>query len=140
MGLSTYDPKQVVVIIGGHIVSGYADGTFVNVERNEDSFALTVGSDGDACRSNNQNRSGRITLTLGQWSESNTFLSALVSADELSGNGVVPALVKDNSGTSLHTAENAWVVKPATSANDRAPQTREWIVETDLLITAPGSN
>lgn len=140
--LGTYNPDDVVLVLGAIIVTGYADGTFVNVERNEDSFSLTVGSDGEACRARTNNRSGRITFTLGQWSESNALLAALVTLDEESpnGDGIVPALVKDNSGTSLHTAEKAWIVKPAASANSREPENREWVVETNHLVTVPGSN
>ena len=140
MGVSTYRPQDVAVIVGGHILSGFADGSFVNVERNEDSFSLTVGSDGEGCRGANNNRSGKFTFTLGQWSKSNTFLTALITSDELSGDGIIPVLVKDNSGTSLHSAEEAWVVKPAAAGYDREPQNREWVVETHLMVTAPGSN
>jgi hypothetical protein len=140
--LGTYDPSQVTIVLGAIIVGGYADGTFVNVERNEDSFSLAVGSDGEACRAKTNNRSGRVTFTLGQWSITNQLLSALSNLDEVSpaGDGIVPLLVKDNSGTSLYSAEKAWITKPAAAANSREPENREWVVETNYLVVNVGGN
>lgn len=34
--IKTYDPKEVVVACGTHIVSGYADDSFINIEPNGD--------------------------------------------------------------------------------------------------------
>ena len=64
MALKTYDPKQISVIVGGAIISGFADGEFVTTERNEDAFTLNVGADGEGGRVKSNNKSGRITLTL----------------------------------------------------------------------------
>jgi len=142
MALYTYDPSQVAIIFAGIPVSGFADGTFVNVEQNEDSFTLQVGTDGEACRSKTNNKSGRVTFTLGQWSSSNALLSALHNLDvnTPNGDGIGPLLVKDNSGTSLYAAEKAWIVRPPAAAFSREAESREWIVETADLIQNHGGN
>lgn len=140
MALKTYDFKQVAVIVGGRIVTGFAEGTGVTVERNEDAWTLQVGAEGEATRSKSNNRSGRVTLTLQQASESNAILDAFRQADELSNNGLQPMLIKDNSGNSLYTAEQCWVVKAPSAAFGAESDSREWILETDALVIVEAGN
>lgn len=136
----TYDPKQVVVIFGGRQVRGYADGTFVEVVRDEDMFSLYVGADGESTRAKSNNKSGSVTVTLQQSSPSNDELSELALADELGNAGVLPLLVKDGSGRALFTAEQAWIQKMADSAFGNETETREWVIRTGELIPFVGGN
>ena len=140
MSVKTYDPKEVAVIVGGQIIDGYADGTFVTVERSEDSFSLQMGTDGEGTRSKSNNKSGKITIVLRQGAPSNAILSAFIQSDELNGSGIVPVLVKDNSGSSLYAAETAWVMKPASSEFGRESGSREYVLETDRLVMFTGGN
>ena len=142
MALHTYDPAQVTIIFAGIPVSGFAEGTFVSIERNEDSFTLQVGADGEATRAKSNNRSGRVTLTLIQSSIVNDAFSALLAVDENSpsGDGIGPLLIKDLSGRTLVAAETAWLVKPATAEFAREATEREWVIETDRLNTFIGGN
>ncbi len=138
MALHQYDAKQVIVIIGVVPVSGYADGSFVSVENNEDAYTLLVGTDGEATRSRTNNNSSRITLTLQQGSLSNALLSGLHEIDKnsISGAGCFPVLIKDLQGTSMYAAEKAWIVKRPTAEFGREAGSREWIIETDNLALA----
>lgn len=142
MTLHTYYPDQVAMVFAGIPITGFADGTFLSVEQSEDSFSLQVGSDGEACRSRTNNRSGRVTFTLGQWSAANDLLSALHNVDisTPNGDGIGPLLIKDNSGRSLFAAEKAWIVKPPTGEFAREAGSREWVVETDSLVQQHGGN
>jgi hypothetical protein len=140
MAVKTYDPKQVSVIIGTRAAQGFADGSFVSVDRNEDAFTLLVGADGEGCRAKSNNKSGRVTLTLMSSSEFNDYLSELALADELTGGGVVPLMIKDNSGSSLYSSATAWVVKHPTADFAKEAGTREWVLETDELIMFAGGN
>lgn len=133
-----YDPAGIVMTIGNYIIEGYASGTFVSAERNEDSFTLSVGVDGEAARAKSNNRSGRVTFTLLQTSSSNDALTTLYIADEAAGNGVGPLLVKDLNGTTLCAAETAWVMKPATIEFGQEIGEREWVIETGYLVLKPG--
>ncbi len=141
MTLTTYDPTQVAMIFTVPI-TGFADGTFVTVEQNEDSFSLQVGTDGDACRTKTSNRSCRITFTLLASSASNDVLSALHNLDVLSpsGDGIVPLMIKDNSGRTVLAAESAWITKPANTTYSREVEGREWIIETDNMLHNIGGN
>lgn len=140
MAAKTYDPSQVAIIVGGFQITGFADGSFLTVARNADAFALYVGTDGEGTRAKSNNKSGRITLTLAQSSDSNAILSGIAVADELSNNGIVPVLIKDNSGNSLYAAETAWIVKAPDSEFGREIGSREWIIETDNLAVFVGGN
>lgn len=140
--VKTYDPASVSIVAFGIPISGYADGSFVSVERNEDSFTLQVGTDGESCRSKSNNKSGRVTVTLLQSSISNDLLSAQLALDELSpnGDGIGPFLMKDNSGRSLFAAEKAWIVKPPAAAFSRESESREWVIESADLVPFTGGN
>lgn len=140
--LKVYDAKAVSMIFAGIPISGLAEDTFVNVVRNEDSFSLMVGADGEATRAKTNNRSGRVTFTVQQSSDSNDLLSALHVADEISsaGDGIGPLLIKDLSGRTLITAEKAWIVKPPDTGFGRDVATREWVVETDALVMVVAGN
>lgn len=142
MALGTYDPAEVSLVAAGVPVSGFAPGTFITVEYNEDAYSLTVGAAGDACRARTNNNSARITFTLLQSSISNPLLSAAHTLDMRSpaGDGVLPSGIKDNSGTTLIAAENSWIVKYANVEFSNEVTNREWVIETDYLNTLVGSN
>lgn len=136
----TFDPKQVSIIIGGHIVQGFADGTFAKLARNNEMFALKVGADGEGARAKSNDKSGRLEITLLQSSASNDVLSGFALADELNNQGQVPALIKDNNGTTLCQALTAWIVKQADVEMGKEITDRVWIVESDAWDMLVGGN
>lgn len=138
--LSTYAASEVSMVAGPIMVSGLAEGTFVKAEYNEDAFKLLVGADGEATRSKTSNRSGRITFSLLQSSQANDSLSALANLDFASGGGIVPILIKDNSGRTLISCEKAWVVKQAASEFAKEAGNREWVMETNSMVVFVGGN
>ena len=142
MTLRTYDPDDVTLVAFGIPISGFADGTFVSVEFNEDSFTLAVGTDGDACRSKTSNKSAKMTMTLMQSSWTNDLLSAVHASDILtpSGDGIGPFLMKDNSGRTLFAAEKCWITKMPTTTFSREVESREWVLETDAMVAHAGGN
>lgn len=140
MSVKTLDPKEISIIVGAHIVKGYADGTFVQVERDEDAFSFAGGADGLGTRVKNANRSGTITITLQQTSESNEFLSAQAIADQETGRGELPVFIKDSSGKDLHFAETAWIQKMPSASYSKEVENREWVLRTDNLEMFLGGN
>jgi hypothetical protein len=141
--LKTYNAGQVSMVFAGIPISGLADGTFVTIAPNTDSFALTIGADGEGVRAKTNNRSGRVTFTILQSSEANDLLSALHNLDAApgtNGDGIGPLIVKDNSGRTLVTAEKAWIVKTPDAEFAREASTREWIIESDALLSFHGGN
>lgn len=138
VGLKTYDPNELSIIIGGHIVQGFADGSFLTVERNNDTFARTTGASGETARAKSNDRSGTFTITLMQSSLSNAVLQGFAVADELANAGTFPVLIKDNNGDDLFSAEIAWIQKPSSAEYGKEITEREWIVETGELIMNHG--
>lgn len=125
----TYDASQVVLTINGAVIGGYADGTFINVEREEPSFTKVVGADGTVSRAKSNNKSGTLTITLKQTSPSNDVLSALLAQDELNADGVFPVLLKDNSGETRIFSGTGWVQGFPPSEFAKEISEREWLID-----------
>lgn len=138
--MKNYNPKDVLVIIAGTPAVGFADGTFIVAARNNDSYATVTGADGEPARSQSNDKSGIVTLTLLQTSLTNDILSAALALDEIQGDGVFPLLIKDLNGTTLVVAETAYVQKPADVEFGREIVEREWVIATpELNIFAGGA-
>lgn len=129
--IATYDPNEVIISVLGVTVTGYADGSFVDLEYDEDAFSLVVGAGGETARVRSQNRSATITLTLMQTSPINDALSAAHNADLQSGNGVGAFGLKDNRGTTNLGAQNCWIQKPSPVGFAKELQDRTWILRAD---------
>lgn len=138
--LHTYDPLAIIAVFKGVTINGYADGTFVKVERSEDTWSDQIGCDGEHTRIRSRNRSGMITFTLVAGSPVNQLLAAIALADEQFGSGVGPITVKDANGLDLHTGESAWIVKPADAEYKKEAGDREWRIRVKDLQTNSGGS
>ncbi len=138
--VKTFDPALFSMIVGGKIMSGFGDGTFIKLTMNEQAFSLKVGVDGEGTRAKSNNRSGRFEITLMQSSQSNDDLSAFATADQLSNSGAVPVLMKDGSGRTVAQATTAWVQKLPDTEFSKDPTTRTWILESDEINAFIGGN
>lgn len=98
MAIKTYSVGDVVLVVGGSLISGFADGTFVTVEREVDAMTKVVGADGEVSRTRSANYSGMLTATLKQTSDSNRILASYAMLDEAGGSGVVDVLLSDKIG------------------------------------------
>lgn len=140
MAVKTYDPKQVLLIIGGAPIGGFADGEFISVERDEDTYTKISGADGEVSRSKSNNKMGELTVTLLQTSSSNLILSAIMQADELSNSGVVPIFIKDGLGTTILFSAEGWIKKPPTVSYDKELTDREWVLDLSNVDIFVGGN
>src|SRR5690606_3690578 len=140
MALRTYDPASVIISVGGVHMSGFADGTYLMIERDEDAFTKVTGADGYTTRVKSNNRCGSLTLTLKQSSPSNDVLSGFANLDELSNAGVVPILIRDISGTSTYFSATGWIRKYPSSEFAKELSNREWILDLADLDVFVGSN
>lgn len=129
MGLKNYDPGKVVLTFKGITVTGFHSGTFITVERDDDTWKKDKGAQGDGVRTRNRNKGGKITFTTQGTSPSNDLLMAAIIADETTGIGYGVASVVDLNGTSKALAAEAWVLKPANLefADEHTP--REWVID-----------
>jgi hypothetical protein len=130
-GVHTYNAARVIVIVAGFPISGFADGTFVNIEMINDAITTQVGADGEVARAISTDRRCTVTITLQQVSESNTFLSTMFNVDMLTcGGRSGPILIQDLCGDTLFSASNCWIVKPATIEFSKEITTRAWALQT----------
>ena len=137
MPIKTYDPKSVIITVGGVPMQGFADGTFVTVNRLNDSYSRHAGADGEVARAKSNDRRGEMTLTLAQTSLSNDILSGILVLDEKRNRGVVPIAVKDLSGTTTFFSGTGWIRKPPDSPFGKEIDNREWVfdlAEVDVFI------
>lgn len=142
MALKNYNPKLVLCTLGAIPISGFADGTFLKIERKSDAFNQKVGADGESCRTRTNDNSAKISVTLMQSSASNDLLSAQHSLDKAlpAGLGTSALLIKDLSGRTLFEAAQAWIVKEPDQEFGKEAADREWVIETDNLIGLVGGN
>jgi hypothetical protein len=139
MALYSFDPKELSVIVGPYIIRGFSDSQ-VTLARTNPAWELVVGADGEATRVKSNDRSGTVTISLQQSSPSNDELTTLALADELSNTGLFPLFVKDNLGTTLCSAETAYIEKFPDAAFAKTAQTREWVIRADDLHMFIGGN
>mgnify|MGYP002730694620 FL=1 len=132
--IKTYNPKEVVVACGTHIVSGYADDSFINIEPNGDGITKKVGCDGEIARSISPDNTYKVKITLLQNSDSNSFFSNIADYDRATGNGLFPVLIKDLRGGLLFATEAAWVIKKSPATRGKETNNREWEIVTASAV------
>ena len=136
MAVKTYNPSRVTVVMNGFPMTGFADGTFVNITMQSDGITTSVGADGEIARAINTDRRCTVTISLQQTSPGNAYLSTLFSMDTLTCGGTIgPILIQDLCGETLFMAAQAWVVKPADVEFSKEISTRAWQIETAAPVT-----
>jgi len=126
----TYDPKKVILTLGGTPINGYTDGTFVNVEGNAETWIKKVGADGEVNRALSNDNTHTITITLLQTSLSNAYLKSVYEADKKTGLGMLPFTFTDlNDGETKFWPE-VWVTKAPPKGRAKETTDTEWVIHT----------
>lgn len=141
MAVATFDPKSVLISFGGVPLSGFADGTFLELTADTQQFTKVVGADGFTTRVKSNDYGGILTLTLSQSSPSNDVLSGFLALDRTTNTAVLPLLIKDMSGTTLVFAAQAWIQQFPDTAFGNEINNRAWIFDlADLDLLIGGNN
>lgn len=133
--LGNYSPEDVVMIISNdrfsHTISGLADGAFISYAREVPRATLYTGADLSAARVLRRNKSGTVTLTLHQASESNDVLSELARLDEEAHNNdwLFNVTIKDLLGRSVFFAPQAFIGNDPDVSYSTDLETREWTIQ-----------
>jgi len=135
MATKDYDPNKVSIYIDGQPVEGFADGTFISISRNNQTWTVASGASGETARSKSNDKSGTVELTLMQTSAFNNVLSGKLLADEGDTNAgkFLFTLVDTNGNTDL-IADQMWVQQPPTVEFGKELGERVWTLETGNLI------
>ncbi len=120
----TYDPREVTLTVDGGAIVGFAEGTYITAEKDEDLYTEHVGSQGEVTRSRNPHPMGEITVTLKSSSPSNKKLFDLSQSQELFGVFVVD----DNTGAFSAGGNKCWVQKPAGRDLGQEEGERDWTI------------
>ena len=129
--VKTYNAKEVTMAAGNHIVTGFADDSFITIETNGDGVTKKVGCDGEVARAISPDGTYKVKLTLLQTSDSNSFFQKQHNIDmSPGGDGTFPIMVKDMRGGLLAQADQAWVTKPATRVRGKESNNNEWEIQT----------
>lgn len=146
--LGSYSPEDVIVLIQhpdfSFQVTGFVEGTFVSFQRSVDRATLVTSADGNhSARVLRRNKSGTITLSLMQTSESNDLLSRIGVLDEDSHSNkyLFSILIKDTQGRSVLSASQAFLGNdPTMSFGVDGTETREWTITVAEAVRHYGGN
>jgi arabinogalactan endo-1,4-beta-galactosidase len=133
--VTTYDPKRVIITFGGVPIGGFADGTFIQVDPNSESFTKKVGADGEVTRSMSNDNTHTVVITLQQSSLSNQYLSTCKNADRLTGLGMLPLNITDLNGASLFFWPQAWISTDPGWGYAKENTDRAWTFQTGQRAT-----
>jgi len=128
--IKTYNPKEITMAFGNHIVTGYADDSFVSIDPNGDGITKKVGCDGEIVRSINPDDTYIVKLTVLQTSDTNSFLQQKLAQDRKTGDGMFPILIKDLKGGMVFSTEAGWVIRDASRGYGKESGNREWEIHT----------
>lgn len=125
MAVNTYDPRDVMVVVNGTVLTGLAEGTFVTAEKASENYVKYVGAQGEVARSRNADPTGTITVTLAQTSPSNALLNNLARSRE-----IFSAFVIDRNSQQVQAGgSTCWIQKQAPISRGAEIETREWVIE-----------
>lgn len=128
--ISTYNPKEIIVSFGAHMVSGFAEDSFVTIDPNGDGVTKKIGCDGEVVRSVSPDDTYVVKVSLLQSSETNKFLQDRLNQDIKTGDGMFPVIVKDLKGGMVFSADAAWPIKAASRGFGKEAGNREWEIHT----------
>ena len=128
--MNTYNPREVLCTLGSHIVTGYADDSFITIEEKGDGISSKTGCDGEVVRAIDPNRQYTVKIAMLQYSDSNKFLQEQYAKDKENGDGTFPILIKDLKGGLVFSADFAWVQKGPSRAYGKETNNREWTLDT----------
>lgn len=124
--MTTYNPRKVTCALSNHIVTGFADDSFITVEPASDGTTHVIGADGEIARSIDPSTIYTVKISLLQYSETNDYLQRMFDKDSQEGDGIFSVTVTDLLGNQKFTSALAWVAKPASWERAKEQSVREW--------------
>lgn len=135
--VGSYAPKELTMIINhpvlgiNHVLTGFAEDTFISIDRGDPTWAKTRGAKGDIQRTHKAGKDITATISLMQTSATNDILSGIAAYDatDLRGGGLFTCSIVDGSGRSYLHSHNSWVSIPTNQDYSTTATTRDWIFE-----------
>lgn len=144
--LASYSPEDMTIVLANsqfsHVITGYADGTFVSITREVPASTLYTGSDLSNARVVRANKASSITLSLHQASSSTDVLSQLLANDEETRDEtwLFSVTIKDNIGRSLFYSPQAFIGNSPDATYSTSIENRDWMIQCVSLTNMQGGN
>lgn len=136
-----YIPEEVYVVIAGILnAEGFAEGSFINIVKDEMPYRSRTTSDGQTVRIYRNNQTYTVELTFHIGSASNDFLTKLWQLDEISQRGKFPLFIKDGNGSDLFFSATSWIEGLPTLNKSTNVDTRTWRIKCSSAVINFGSN
>jgi hypothetical protein len=125
-----YDPNAVEVSLGGLVITGFADGTMVEVAQAADDYETKVGTKGAVGVTRIHNPMREVKLRLLKTSPSNDQLNALRLAGRRLGSRGFASIfsLRDGSGSAKLTGP-AYVKRPPNQVFSNTAEAYEWTLD-----------
>ncbi|MNX69384.1 hypothetical protein D3C86_1006010 [compost metagenome] len=105
-GVYTYNPKEVTLVIGGYIFTGWQT---ITIAKSVKTFTPIRGIRGKNTRVRNRDTSATITIVLLQTSQGNDVFSQILEQDINFGTALISLSLQDGSGSSVFDSSEAYV-------------------------------
>ncbi|QDP55898.1 MAG: putative structural protein [Prokaryotic dsDNA virus sp.] len=132
--MQNYSFLNTVLLINGVEITGYDEGDdVIQLARLGDSASHIIGADGLMTVNLSADRSGEIIFRVQQTSDSNSYLSGLITAQE---NGIfVPifAQFKDTRNNDLGSGTQGYIPRPADITRGTGMNSQEWRIVVERL-------
>lgn len=106
MDIFTYSPQSVSLIIGGYQITGWES---IGISRNTDGINSIRGIRGKNTRAINKDTSATLYIPILQSEQANEVFTAIHELDLENGTGRISLVLKDNSGNSVFSSDEAYI-------------------------------
>ena len=127
MTVNTFDPSKIVFSLNDYQVTGFIEGSFLEVIQSSPYFRTARGIRGKSTRVRTRDRSGVVNIRLMQTSPDNEVLSKIVEQDDANQTAMLSATLRDVGGQSGLQFGGAFLEGPPNIGfSSTETQLREW--------------
>lgn len=123
--VNTYSPTDLSLSFGGYQIAGWDS---ISIVRNAPSFVTVRGIRGKHTRVPSGDTSATITVSILQTSPSNDVLSEVHRQDIESGTSRLDIMLKDSSGNSVFSSDEAYIVSYPETTYSNGFEYRSWTI------------
>lgn len=124
MATTTYDPRDLTVMVNGVYLTGFSE-DMAEFEKDEDGYEVKVGAQGDVARSKINNPLATLSITLLPSSPQVSMLDKLAISGEL----VPVSIIYNGDPKETTTVTEAYIKKPAARSYGTEAGDREYEVQ-----------
>ena len=133
--VQSYSPGNVIAWVGLTLVSQWDS---ITVTRDKPRWRIVEGMYGQIARSRIDSNLATITIVVPQTSTSNAYLALTeeLTSGDMHVDTVVPVVISDLWGGSLHVMTKATIMKQPSISYGKDPKSRTWVFRGNLDLNA----